>query len=296
MKICFTHHDLDGLVSYLVLKWFHPNEVIELKCSQAKEFCNDWKKWANTVDISKYDKIYILDLDVQGCIDLIDKKNVVIIDHHETHFREVDKYKKASALVKVYPSAAKLCYKIFSKLYPDVQLTDAQKKLIILADDYDSYTLALEDSKRLNDLLWNTQSASEVFPKWFANGFYGFNTQQLTIIKQHENKVQNIKEKLVIYAGDIKIQNKVRRICAAFASDAINEIADHLKHNYDAEIAIVVNTKNNSVSFRKWDHESDIDVSILAQKIADGGGHKYAAGGKITETFMEFTKLLKPIE
>jgi nanoRNase/pAp phosphatase (c-di-AMP/oligoRNAs hydrolase) len=295
MKICWTHYDLDGISSYLVLKWFHPKEVIELRTSQSKNFCKDWKAWINTVDISKYEKIYILDLDVYECIELIDKENVLIIDHHETHFKEIEKYKKATALIKIYSSAAKLCYKIFSKLYPDIQLTDAQKKLIVLADDYDSYALQLEDSKKLNDLFWNTQKAQEEFIKWFINGFNGFNHQHITIIKQYENRLHNIKESLKVYSANIKIQNKIRKVCAAFSTTAINDVADILKKEYGADLAIVVNTKSKSVSFRIKDHTSDLDVSVFAEKIADGGGHKYAAGGKITESFMEFTKILKPI-
>jgi len=293
MKICWAHWDLDGIVSYIVLKWFHPNETIELKTSRAGEFEKDWNNWSNTVDISKYETIYVLDLDVSEHAKLVDHKNVTIIDHHKSH---VNEYKKATALVKVYTSAAKLIYKIMTKLHPEIEITDAQKKLVIYTDDYDCYKLDFPESKDLNDLFFHTQKATEMFLQWFSNGFHGFNHAQLTIIKQYKNLVDSIKKNLSVYANKIKIQGKERYICAAFASDGINDIADTLKDEYGAEIAIVVNIKNNSVSYRKWDEESDLDLSKLAEALSEGGGHKYAAGGKITEKFMEFTKLLRQIK
>jgi nanoRNase/pAp phosphatase (c-di-AMP/oligoRNAs hydrolase) len=36
-------------------------------------------------------------------------------------------------------------------------------------------------------------------------------------------------------------------------------------------------------------------LDIFAKYIADGGGHEGAAGGTITDVFLDFTKLLKPI-
>jgi hypothetical protein len=39
--------------------------------------------------------------------------------------------------------------------------------------------------------------------------------------------------------------------------------------------------------------KNPIDLSNFAEKYCDGSGHMYAAGGKVTPLFMEFTKKLK---
>jgi oligoribonuclease NrnB/cAMP/cGMP phosphodiesterase (DHH superfamily) len=297
MKIhCFTHWDVDGAVSYLVLKWFHKNINIDYTTSQAQTFRDDWLKWLSTNNVEDYDKIYITDLDVGEHIDLIDYKNVTIIDHHATHVTHIDKYKKAKPLIKVYSSAAKLIYKIMAQVYPDVKITDAQKKLIIIADDYDNYTLQIPDSKKLNILFWNTQKSFESFISNFSKGFYGFNIQQENIIQLHETKLKSIEENMSVYANKIMIQGKERYVCATFADTAINDIADILKDKYNAEIAIVVNTKRQSASFRRPKENTDVNVALLAQKLVDGGGHEYAAAGKITDHFVAFTKMLKQIK
>ena len=45
--------------------------------------------------------------------------------------------------------------------------------------------------------------------------------------------------------------------------------------------------------FRKTKkREIDVDLGALAKKIAEGGGHPYAAGGKITDMVMSITKML----
>ena len=62
-----------------------------------------------------------------------------------------------------------------------------------------------------------------------------------------------------------------------------------------ADVAIIVNPNSGRVSFRRRAESKNVDVSRIAAKLVDGGGHEYAAGGQVTDKFMDFTKLLKPI-
>ena len=57
-------------------------------------------------------------------------------------------------------------------------------------------------------------------------------------------------------------------------------------------MGIVVNLKTQSVSFRRAKN-SAINVAKLAAKVADGGGHEAAAGGKLSDNFLNFTKIFK---
>ena len=289
----WTHYDLDGVVSYLNIRWFYPKAVTTYSVSLVKRFRDDWTNWLAKNNIEDYDKIFILDLDISEFADLVDHENVIIIDHHKTH---ENKYKKAKVVVKEYTSAAKLTYKLLSKLQPNAEISDAQKKLVLLADDYDSYELQLPDSKKLNTIFWETNKSFDSFIRNFHKGFYGFDLQQQNMIKLNEQKVQSMKDNMDIYSGEIKIKGSKRKIVAGFADAFQNDIADYLKNDYNAEVAIVVNKKMKSVSFRRRRENSDLDVSKLAEALTDGGGHEYAAGGPITEKFLEFTKLLKQIK
>lgn len=293
MKIhCFTHWDVDGLVSYLVLRWFL-KIPITYTTTQAKKFKTDWEAWVRNNDIESYDRVYILDLDIAEHVDIIDYNNVFVIDHHRSNNLEC---KNCTGAIKEYSSAAKLCYKLFSKMSPDVEITDAQKKLIILADDYDSYTLQIPESMKLNIVFWNTNKAFETLQKQLIMGFHGFTHQQENIIKLHYDKLKKIESSLNVYTGKINIQGQIRYVCATFSDTMTNDIADILKDKYNADISIIVNPKINHVSFRRPKHIKNLDVSILAKTLTDGGGHEYAAGGSITDKFMQFTKLLKQIK
>ena len=57
----------------------------------------------------------------------------------------------------------------------------------------------------------------------------------------------------------------------------------------------MVNLDIKVVSFRK-SRGVDIDLGKLAEKLCEGGGSHNLAGGKLTETFANWTKTLSPIE
>jgi len=290
----FTDCDLDGVISYLVFSWFHPEDEISTTVTTVTNFREDYIKFISKYDPEYFDKIIILDLDVGEHKDLIDTKNHFIIDHHKTHV-DSGEYKNATTAIKEYSSACKLSYKVFSKI-TNIKLTKAQKTLILLGDDYDCYALQLPESKMLNILYWNTQNRFNVFIEDFYKGFKGFNLKQKNLIKQHLVKLEEIKTSLEIYEMDKEVQGIKCKILSTFASTAINDIADYLL-SLGADIAIVVNINTNKVSFRRNVKNKNISLIGFGQEVCgDGGGHAYAAGGSISEKFMNFTKQLTPYE
>jgi oligoribonuclease NrnB/cAMP/cGMP phosphodiesterase (DHH superfamily) len=293
----FTDFDLDGTVSLLELHWFlnaKPGQI-KFKSTTVSNFRREYLSWLNDHKPTDYEKIYILDLDVSNNADLVDKENFVIIDHHLTHSRAVNQYKSAKVNVVETTSCAKLLY----KLYGPVQLTTAQKTLVAIADDYDSYTLKLPQSYEMNCLLLNLQKSAgaqkaEKFIARFYEGFTGFNSQENNIIKDHIIRRDKTIKELQIFKGSVSIQGKQRTIYGTSGDKFVNEVCDYLIKKHNAEIAFFVNTNAGHVSFRKTKN-CEIDLSKLAAKLCEGGGHEYAAGGKITDTFMNFTKLLGPL-
>ncbi len=82
-------------------------------------------------------------------------------------------------------------------------------------------------------------------------------------------------------------------VVATFANYAINELAHFLINKYNTDISIIVNTQAKTVSFRR-SKQCDADLSILATKLCQGGGHAASAGGKLTEQFANLTKTFVP--
>lgn len=290
----FTHRDLDGAGSYLVAKWFLSDPDIKITyttISNAIKARSEITSWLVKNSFDDFSKVYILDLDIYNNKDLIDHDNVYIIDHHKSHVESIDqsgRYEHAKAAVVEYTSCSKLLFKIFSKQMPDVNLSREQKLLIALCDDYDSYTLDIKYSKPLNWVFYGYNDNFATFVNRFTNGFDGFNKQEKSMIRIEYRKIEKTVSELEVYTGTI---GKFI-VVAGFASDCINDIHEYMLEEYtDADITIIVSPKSKRVSFRKQDG-CTAPLNIIAEKLCEGGGHDYAAGGQITPTFEDFTKLL----
>lgn len=292
----WTDFDLDGTGSLMIVKWLYPDADVSFMNTKVSAFRDDFIKWTNAGEnIDKYDAVFFLDLDVSTSIDLVDTSKSVIIDHHLSHFENIKNYKHAKVAVEEFTSCVLLMYKMFkSKL----KLTTNQKKLILMIDDFDCYKLQINESLMLNYLFTDLQkgeykSKVDRFIAEFNDGFDGFNPLQLNIINFYKNKIQRIIEDCEYFEGELSIQKKLRRIKSAITDAGINDVCEYiLNEGYD--LAITFNPKTNAISFRT--RCSDLDVSKVAEKLCNGGGHRYAAGGKLTDTFVEFTKLLKRVK
>jgi oligoribonuclease NrnB/cAMP/cGMP phosphodiesterase (DHH superfamily) len=290
---CFTHYDLDGVVSYLVTKWAYPKHTLEYKAVVDSNIRTELTKWLLNNSFDDFEKVFFLDLDVSGSVDLIDKENVFIIDHHKTHVDNM-KYKNCVAIVKEYPSACLLAYRAFKKIY-DCKFTDAQKQLVLYGNDYDSYTNQYAESRMLNAIYYNTQKSFETFVGIYADGFVEFSKQQLAIYQMFENELADTIKNLKLYQGGYAdVDGEYRVVVATFASRHINDIADHILNMYNSDVAIVVNLSSKHVSFRR-PKDGTMKLDVFAKDIAGGGGHEYSAGGIISDAFLDFTKTLKPI-
>ena len=293
-KFIFTDIDLDGAMSYLLFLWLN-GAYIPYISTRVTDFHKSFTGWLKYHDIKQYDQIYILDLDIsQDSLELVDHENVVIIDHHDTHVQNKHRYKNAKVFIEEKPSCSRYIYELLHTKSV-TELTDRHKYLTLLVDDYDSYKLNLKESHDLNLLFWNYQGDRLAkFVKDFQPGFCGFTDQQKQVIEFYKKKIGRTISELTMHEAVVPIKNKPYKFVSTFATECINEVADHLITNYSADISLVINLNSNKVSFRK---NKDVEVNLgdLAKKLADGGGHKYAAGGQLNETFMNFSKIFKPV-
>lgn len=292
----FTDCDLDGAGSYLMWKWFTGKEPDRIAV-RVNDFESKYKYWLSQGNLNKYDRVFILDLDVSrvNCLELVDNEKVTIIDHHQTHVENMHAYKHAKTHIKQDTSCTKIVYNMFRKSGRD--LPHEKKLLVAMIDDYDSYTLKIPESYHLNLLFWNYQGDRlEKFIKDFGSGFKPFTTEQQNIINFYVKKLENIKKDLAVHWAQIPIKGKGNfKFVSVFATECINEVADHIIKNYKADVGIVVNLNSNKVSLRKR-KECELRMGSLAEKLFDsGGGHDDAAGGMICERFLQFSSLFKPM-
>lgn len=296
--VIFTDCDLDGIGSYLVFRWFTGMDKVEHHICSQSNFRKTFSSWCMKNDIDKYHKVYIFDLDVsQDNLDLVDRKNVSIIDHHDTHVQNEKKYKHAKTILKEYTSCCRLIYDLLNNMYEDTNLTQHQKLLMLMVDDYDSYKLQLKDSYSLNVVLWNyVGKRAEQFTRDFGEGFKGFNQSHLNMIHLNNKKVSRVLSELEIFKGTLPVNDKKYKLFATMASQSLNEVAHHIIDNYNCDICMVMNMNTKRVSFRKnKETVPELDLGKLAANIADGGGHPYSAGGQLTDKIMTLTKLLSPV-
>jgi len=292
----FTDCDLDGAGSYLMWKWFTGNQPD--RCAvRVNDFEAKYTAWISAGNLNKYDRIFILDLDISrlDCFDLIDNEKVTIIDHHTSHVEQVGKYKHAKVHVEDETSCTKMVYNLFKKTGKD--LSDNKKTLVALIDDYDSYTLKVPYSYHLNLLFWNYQGDRiEKFITEFSTGFNGFTSEQNQIISFYIKKFENIKRELEVHYAYIPIKDKKYKFISVFANECVNEIASYIIDNYKADVGMVVNVNSNKVSVRK-SKTCDLNLGKLCENLFDqGGGHDNSAGGILCDKFLKFSSLFKSMK
>lgn len=293
----FTDCDLDGAGSYMMWPWF-TGGCPDYMVTRVNDFESRYKGWLAAGNLDKYDRVYVLDLDVSSidCFDLIDNEKVTIIDHHQSHVDNIHKYKHAKLYVSKNTSCIKSVYTLFKK--SGKELDQAKKMFIAMVDDYDSYTLKIPQSYHLNLIFWNYQGdrLNKLLTD-FRNGFNSFTDEQQNIINFYLRKLDNIKKNLDIHHAVIPIGDTKYRFVSVFADECINEVADHVIKNSKADVGMVVNLKSNKVSIRK-SKTCELKLGSFATKMFgdNGGGHDDAAGGIINDKFLKFSSLFRAAE
>jgi len=90
------------------------------------------------------------------------------------------------------------------------------------------------------------------------------------------------------------IDGKERKVVCIQCDHNTNEVAYEVLKKHNADICLVVNLKSKSVSFRK-SKSCNVNLSKLANKLCDGGGHSDSAGGAVNEKFLKLSKMFTKI-
>ncbi len=290
--VIWTDITLDGACSYLIFKWIKKADI-DVFSTTYGNFKTNFENWKASNKISDYDKIYILNMDLSKFIDLVDLPNVVIIDRHKSHIEYSKKYKNAKVILEESTSNSKLLLKLFNK---NIKFTQSQLTLISLVDDYESGKNKSRLSRELNIVYWGLSGKKpQKFCEEFLEGFVKFNLQHQNIISLYDRKLQETLETMDVYLGSLKVSPQVNyKIASTFSNHSHDDICNFLIDNYNVDVAIIVNTDTQSVFFKRSDI-CKLPMYKLAETLCGGGGNDVVAGGKITEKFMDFTKILNKI-
>ena len=286
--LVWTDNDLDGAGAALVIKWLYSSKARSFIINEVSESTISGKFKGVLGTLDHYDKIFIVDLDLPvDAIEIVDKENVIVIDHHATHVKNKHLYKNAKVIVEEFASCTGLIYEKFKTA---LSLTDQQKQLISNINDYDCYNIQNIDALKLNAIHRNLNNPkAEKFIDSFFKGFREYTVLEKNSIKLYFKKFKEQIQNAQVFKGKIKNYD----VIATFGDYAINEVAHFLINKHNAHIGIVVNTKAKTVSFRRCKN-CDVDVSILAKTLCNGGGYAAAGGGALTEQFANLTKTFLP--
>jgi oligoribonuclease NrnB/cAMP/cGMP phosphodiesterase (DHH superfamily) len=285
----FFHKDLDGIVSYLVLCWAAGKRFNYVDTTPMK-LIGDWNNWKNQNNLLN-SKLYFLDLDVSKIGEDIDLQTTTIFDHHKTN---IYPFSKATAVIYNETSCAKLMYKSLFK-DPQISLEDTKKTLIALADDWDCNAKTTPLSENLNIVYHSMSKKVESFIEDYYQGFVPFDKFKQNTILLYKKHRKEYLDKLSPFIGQIEFEGSLINVGAVFCNKYVSECCDYLFDRCNIDIAIAVLIEQKRIAVRRNSNITNIDVSKFVQRIASGGGHEAAAGGNLTEEFMEFTKLLKPV-
>lgn len=239
--------------------------------------------------------VYFINLDVSEISSIVDCKNVVIIDHHKSHIDKQVSYKNCKPILKTCSSCCKLIYTLLRNRLPG-KLTTQQLRLMFMVDDYESYTFKLKGSYELGIIFNNIQGNKPArFYSRFDNGFDKFSSADENIIKLFKRGADNVKSQLSPFIANIKINNRKTTFISAFVDGYINEVSDFLLDKYECDVCIIINLEYKRVSFRR-SKKSKLNLKQLAEKLCSGWGYEYAAGGELTDNFLQFSKMFSPIK
>lgn len=287
--IVVMHSDLDGLTSYLVLCWALGKKLSYAVSTPMKLDEDVEKLLARTTENTP---LYFLDLDVSKIGNKIDRSNVTIIDHHKTN---IFSFKNAKTTIVNFSSCAKLIYK--NLIEPNnISITTAQKTLIALADDWDSNTRATPLSEDLNIVYHSTKNKVASFLEDYYEGFKPFDKFKTNTVHLYKKHRKEYLDTLKPFIGTVEFEGTPVQVGSVFCDKYVAECCDYLFEKYKVEVAIAVMVEQKRIAVRRAPTNHLIDVSKFVQRVANGGGHAAAAGGNITEEFIEFTKMLKPAE
>jgi oligoribonuclease NrnB/cAMP/cGMP phosphodiesterase (DHH superfamily) len=280
MKVfLWTNNDLDGVGAAILLGNIFQN--FEYQSIFFGDFMQKFPDWYDE-NRNNYDKIFVVGIPLeQSLINKTDDKKLIFVSDKKEELTTVE----SKLISEDSTSCSKMLYKIFKSKF---DFPDGVKKFIAYVNDYNSYELKTKEAKILNGLFRKSGSRKFYnFVNRFWSGIGEFTESEIRLAGSFYKELNAEMENLELFFGSYKDL----KVVATFSNFSVNEIAATIIDHYDADVAIVVNTSSQYVSFRKK-KGSAADIKFMAENLCSGGGSDQAAGGKLTQKFLEFTQTL----
>ena len=278
MKVyVWANSDLDGAGSTILMGNVFKN--IEYTGVFFGDFEEKYLEWLEE-NSESYKKIFIIGMSLsQSTLNKIDSDKVVIINDRNDELVA----KKAKMIDDESSSCIRVIYNMFKE---KVTFSTNLKRLVLYVDDYNSYALKSKEAKYINGL-YRKSGSSKFYSivNRFWDGYDGLSTREQEKAEAFAKEIDTELNNLSLY---VKEEDGIK-IMATFSDLSVNEIAGGILNAYDSDVVIVIGLRNRFVSFRKR-VSSLADIAYLAENLCNGGGGEFAAGGELTNRFMEYTR------
>lgn len=290
--VVWTSYGLDGIGAYLALSW-SLKSTLDVQVTSTKHFRSDFEKWS-AQNNSKDFKIFILNLDVSSCTDLIDTFNVIIFDSHDSHIENRVAYKNAKITGLQNLNGSSHCTSdVIVGVFKPVISAEKMQLLQVISNYYKDPTDV--QGRLLNLYYWSiNKDRLNTFIERYKDGFNGFDKEQRNNLTIQVKRTAHIVSTLDTFGIRIPFKGKQYLLISAFGSTSYDDILTSLISR-GADIAMVVNLDGKSVYVRR-SKDCELPLHKFMSKLCNGGGNADYAGGNITQKFLEFTKNLIPHE
>ena len=284
---------LDGAGAFLSLKWFLEPKNLNIKLIPISK--ENFATELNALCLTEFKKIYVVGgFFFENAEELNGIKKSITLFKLDNEKVDVPDIKIVSLNSKNY---TELVYNAL-KTKLGTELDEPKRNLLTFIQDYVTYNLKYgQISIGINYLFNNLNNYQdnrlEKFCKKYEKGFLGFGEGDKKIIDYYNQKLEKTLQGDK-YAGTLTIIGSPVKVVSTFGEKCVNEVASSILNSTSSDIACVVNPSTQIVTFRK-DLKCKVDLKKLAKYLCDGDGNDYAASGKITEKFLEFTKVLQKI-
>lgn len=250
-------------------------------------------------NLDKYNKIYILDLNVSDeMAQMINqnenyKNKITILDHHASNLH-LNKYDFITVISKIKTRkecATTLFYNYLMENHPNDLLKKESTKTLVeyvrLIDTYDFKTKKdKENAEKIRTLfeLFGVDNYIEYFTNYLINNdTFAYGPQEKLLIKIKEDEIKRyLKEK---EKEMIKGTLDGYQVGVVYAENYRSQLGNYLIENHsELDFSIVINV-SKKISYRS---NGKVDLSVFSQKYG-GGGHKDASGSPLSK---DFTKTL----
>lgn len=276
----FTHVDLDGVVSAIVLKNFFDNtDVQQINYNYKEDNALVYAK----KHLNEYDLIIFTDFCPGKSVPLAKfqelGKPVLVLDHHATAVQWRDN--EHSIFIYEKMCGAKLAYEYFKK----AKNLEYLEEIVNITDDYDRWILSNKMSFPLNALYWNL--GFEKFLNKFHNGELKFDQLDLKFFENYKNSLEE-------EWNNLKVE-KTKNGSIIYDVENQAEISYRLREDTTMKYLIMLWPSKYKLSIR-----SDfVDLLPISKEVGVGGGHNRAMGyyAKDNKDLLEVTsKYIETLE